>query len=205
MLILTSTDKDHLSGAVHLLEKFEVRSLYTNGDKLNGPLWKLINDKNIRWNNISNVKELITSADTNLEILRPQDTFQIEDSSLPYPIAFKLTYGNSSFLFGESLNQAQVQRELIHSFKENIKSRILYIPNIKIGSSLFEFIESVSPEILVTGNTNRSLDLFNQELYSLKEQTIILETDNMGAVTFTTKGEEINGRTFIDEKDIVLH
>jgi hypothetical protein len=27
----------------------------------------------------------------------------------------------------------------------------------------------------------------------------------VGAVTFTTKGEEINGRTFIDEKDIVLH
>jgi len=205
LLILTSTDKDHLSGAAHLLEKFDVRSLFTNGDKLDGPLWKLINDKNIQWNNISNVKEPITSADINLEILRPQGAFQIEDSSLPYPIAFKLTYGNSSFLFGESLNQAQVQRELIHSFKENIKSRILYIPNIKIGSALFEFIEAVSPEILVTWNTNRSLGVFNQELYSLKEQTIILETDNMGAVTFTTKGEEINGRTFIDEKDIILH
>ena len=94
---------------------------------------------------------------------------------------------------------------MIHSFKKNIKSRVLYVPNIKIGSSLLEFIESVSPEILVTWNTNRSLGLFNQELYSLKEQTIILETDNMGAATFTTKGKEINGRTFIDEKDIVLH
>jgi competence protein ComEC len=97
LLILTSTDKDHLSGAAHLIEKFDVRRLFTNGDKLDGPLWKLINDKNIRWNNISNVKEPITSADINLEILRPQDAFQIEDSSLPYPFAFKLTYGNSSF------------------------------------------------------------------------------------------------------------
>jgi len=97
LLILTSTDKDHLSGAAHLIEKFDVRRLFTNGDKLDGPLWKLINDKNIWWNNISNVKEPITSADINLEILRPQDAFQIEDSSLPYPFAFKLTYGNSSF------------------------------------------------------------------------------------------------------------
>ena len=66
-------------------------------------------------------------------------------------------------------------------------------------------IESVSPEILVTGNISKSLDLFNQELNNLKEQTVILEIDAKGAVTFTTKGEEISGRTFIDEKYIVLH
>jgi len=205
LLILTSTDKDHLSGAAHLLEKFDVRTLFTNGDKLDGKLWNLINDKNIEWENISNVKEQITSADTNLKILRPGDGFQIEDSSLPYPVAFKLTYGTTSFLFGESLNQAPVQRELIDSFKENIKSRVVYIPDIKIESSFLEFIEAISPEILVTGNTNKSSDLINLELYNLKEQTEILETDNIGAVTFTIKGKGMNVSTFIDEKDIVLH
>ncbi|MCK5711004.1 MAG: hypothetical protein KAI07_10730, partial [Deltaproteobacteria bacterium] len=112
---------------------------------------------------------------------------------------------NSSFLFGESLNQISFQRELIHSFDEKIKTRIAYIPNIKMEGSLFEFLESVSPEILVTGNSSESSDLYNQELLSLKEQTVILEIDNIGAVAFTTKGEEINGRTFIDEKYIVLH
>jgi beta-lactamase superfamily II metal-dependent hydrolase len=140
-----------------------------------------------------------------LEILRPEDGFRIDDSSMPYPVALKLTYGNSSFLFGESLNQPQVQRDLIHSFKEKIKTRVLYIPDIKTERTFLEFIEYVSPEILVSRNISESLDLINQESDGLKEQTIILETDNMGAVTFTTKGEEINGRTFIDEKDVVLH
>ena len=168
-------------------------------------VWKLINDKNIKWKNISNVKEPITSRDINLDIMRPGVGFHIDDSSLPYPVAFKLTYENSSFLFGESLNQISFQRELIHSFDEKIKTRIAYIPNIKMEGSLFEFLESVSPEILVTGNSSESSDLYNQELLSLKEQTVILEIDNIGAVAFTTKGEEINGRTFIDEKYIVLH
>jgi len=204
-IILTSIDKDHLSGAAHLLEKFDVRTLYTNGDKLDSMVWKLINDKNIQWKNISNVKEPITSGDTNLEIIRPGDGFRIDDSSLPYPVAFKLTYGNSSFLFGESLNQISFQRELIHSFDEKIKTRIAYIPNIKMESSLFEFLESVSPEILVTRNSSESSDIYNQEFQNLKQQTVILEIDDIGAVAFTTKGEEINGRTFIDEKHIVLH
>ncbi len=204
-IILTSIDKDHLSGAAHLLEKFNVGTLFTNGDKLDGRVWTLINDKNVRWGNISNVEEPIISGDTSLDILRPGEGFKIDDSSRPYPIAFKLTYGNSSFLFGESLNQISFQRDLIHSFEEKIKTRVVYIPNIKIESSLFEFLESVSPQILVTGHINKSLDQFDQELNKLNGQTVILEIDNMGAVAFTTKGKEIKGRTFIDEKYIVLH
>ncbi len=34
ILILSSTDKDTLSGAVHLIETFNVVKLMTNGDKL---------------------------------------------------------------------------------------------------------------------------------------------------------------------------
>jgi len=65
-------------------------------------------------------------------------------------------------------------------------------PNINIERTFLEFIEYVSPEILVTGNISKSLDLFNQELNNLKEQTVILEIDVMGAVTLTTKGEEMS-------------
>ena len=47
LLILSSADKDTLSGAVHLIEKFDVGILLTNGDKLSGELWEHINDKDI--------------------------------------------------------------------------------------------------------------------------------------------------------------
>ncbi|MGB2691781.1 MAG: ComEC/Rec2 family competence protein, partial [Thermodesulfobacteriota bacterium] len=36
LLILSSTDKDTLSGAVHLIEKFNVKTLLSNGEKLSG-------------------------------------------------------------------------------------------------------------------------------------------------------------------------
>ena len=64
ILILSSTDKDTLSGTVHLIETFNVAKLLTNGDKLSGELWEQINNKEIKWDNLSKADELLSSGET---------------------------------------------------------------------------------------------------------------------------------------------
>ena len=189
LLVLTSTDKDHLRGAEHLIEKFDIKTIYTNGEKLDGGLWRIINEHDIEWKSISKIPDSITEGEVNFDILRTDKGFHIEDSSRPKPIVFKLTYGNSSFLFGESLNKTSVQNELIDSIGENIRSKVLYIPNLDLDRSLFEFVDFVSPDILITGNITQLID-----------ETTVLQTENLGTVSISTNGIEIDVRSFLNEK-----
>lgn len=204
MLVLTSIDKDHLNGAVHLTDKFNVVELLTNGEKLIGALWENINDRDIKWANLSNVdNNTIYLGDVVLEILKPSEDFAIEDTRLPYPVAIKLTYGNSSFLIGESIDQEYVQRDIIHSFKNAIKSTVLYMPNIK--GLLSEFVDSASPKILVTRDWYEVSSLLSQNMAVLNHDAHILSTKDQGAITISSDGKELKVKSFVDEKELVLH
>ena len=208
LLILSSTDKDTLSGAVHLIEKFEVTTLLTNGDKLSGTLWERINNKNIKWDNLSNAEELLSAGHVKFKILRPEKGFLVEDSSIPDPIAFKIKFGEDSFLIGNLLNRASVQMEMIDQYGREIVSTVLYmpnIPNVNIEESFANFIEYVSPKILITGNTKMTSEQLRENLPSLNEEIAILETDKDGTVTITSDGKKLEVRSFTSEKELDLH
>ncbi|GJM15065.1 MAG: DNA internalization-related competence protein ComEC/Rec2 [Thermodesulfobacteriota bacterium] len=202
ILILSSTDKDTLSGAVHLIDTFNVAKLMTNGDKLSGRLWEQINNKDIKWDNLSNADELLSSTDLKFKILRAGDEFQIEDSSMPDPIAFKLIYMEDEFLFGNSLDLISFQNELINEYSKNIDSTVIYLPNINIQE---DFIDYISPKILVTGNTNIASNKLRENLSAIRKEMIILETDKDGAITITSDGKKLRVRSFTNEKESVLH
>ena len=197
LFILTSVDKDHLNGALHLTEKFSVQEMYTNSDRLSGALWGSINDKEISWDNLSRINTRISMGDAVLEIFGSGENFVVEDTRLPLPIAFRLTYGKSSFLFGEGLNNNSFQKVLFNSYKYRINSVVLYIPDINTASSTNEIIEIISPEVMVT----REMGDFVKE----NEQIDILSTDEVGAVTITSDGEQIQISSFANEKELILH
>ena len=186
LLILSSVDKDHLSGASYLTEKFAVSEIFTNGEKLSGELWGNINEREINWTSLANAEKTIFFNDTKLEIFRPNDDFMIEDSSHPYPVAFKLTHGSSSFLFGESIDREKVQKWLMQSSGETMKSQVLYISHIKNSTTTYEFIETISPEVLIVSNIG--------DYKQPESNIIVLDTDEVGAVRITS-----------DEKELVLH
>ena len=205
ILILSSTDKDTLSGAVHLIETFNVVKLMTNGDKLSGELWEQINKKEIKWDNLSNADELLSSADLKFKILRAGDEFQIEDSSMPDPIGFKLIYKEDEILFGNSLHLTSFQTELIDQYGKSIDSTVIYFPNINIQEDTVDFIDYISPKILVTGNTNIASNKLREKLSAIRKEMIILETDKDGAIAITSDGKELRVRSFTNEKELVLH
>ena len=68
----------------------------------------------------------------------------------------------------------------------NIKSQVLYIPDINENSAVDEFIQKVSPEILIISNVG--------EYKNLDGDLLLLDTDEVGAV-----------RIISDEKELVLN
>ena len=124
---------------------------------------------------------------------------------MPDPIAFKIKFEEDSFLIGDSLNQPSFQREIIDKHGIDINSTVLYIPNMKIEESIDDLIEYVSPKILVTGNTIITPNQLRENLSTLSEDIIILETDIDGTITIASDGKKLKVSSFIDEKELVLH
>ena len=203
-MILTSTDKDHLSGAVYLLENFKVDRVFTNGDKLNGGLWEAIKSKNIAWRDLTDIDEVSLSPGLLVEILKPGGDFVIQDSSLPHPLAIKVTYRKEMFLMGEALGDAGAMSALIDSHGEGLKSSVLYMPDMETGDAFPVFLQAVSPGVLVTGEFDLSPANDSPALQEEITRMTLLETSKDGAVTIKTDGSKLSAETYADEKMVNL-
>jgi competence protein ComEC len=201
-LILTSLDKDHLEGIKDILRKFKIKRLWTNGARLDGELWEIIKDKNIIWKNILDEVESFEIEGVRIEFIQPRGELSIKDSSRPYPLLGKLTFGEVSFLFGESITEEKVQKELLEVYNEKIESSVVYIPRISRGN-MTDFIRAVSPKIIITnaayGNFLKLTDI------TKPDNTRVFRTDTQGTVTVLTDGNKIRVKTLLDEKVYCFH
>ncbi len=124
---------------------------------------------------------------------------------MPDPIGFKLIYKEDEFLFGNSLHLTSFQTELIDEYGKGIDSTVVYLPNINIQEDTVDFIDYISPKVLVTGKTNIASNKLREKLSAIRKEMIILETDKDGAITITSDGKELRVRSFTNEKELVLH
>jgi len=204
-LILGSTDKDTLSGAVYIAEKFDVREILTNGDKLNGKLWELINKKHIAWADITKTEQIDYEENIYIQIFKPAQDYVIDDSSISDPLAFRLVYGEFGFLVGRSLNQPRFQKELIDLYGEDISNTVLFIPHIIMQENFSKFVEFASPKILITGYNYMTTSEIIEELADIGQTIYIVETDINGAISISTDGEKLKLKSFSGEKEMILH
>lgn len=79
------------------------------------------------------------------------------------------------------------------------------MPHIIIQETFSKFIGSASPKILLTGNNYVPVSEIIEELSKIDKSVYILETDNDGAISISTDGEEIKLKSFSGENDMVLH
>ena len=189
-LILTSTDKDHLRGVEYLLENFSVKSFYTNGDKLKGGVWEEVYGRGVEWHNILEIERLPLSKEYMIEVFKAGPDFTIKDSALPYPLALKLEGPGLSFLTGEGLQLEEVQKSLLGSEGQNLKSRALYMPLIRDTRSLAAFLNAAAPEVLVTG------ELMETSLPAIKNPLSLFQTRVDGTVTIKPDSGGLTIKTF---------
>ncbi len=203
-LILSSTDKDHMSGAKYLLENFDVKTIYTNGDKLEGALWEIIKNDGIAWKDLTNIVDVSLEDDCRLEILKPGGNFVIKDSSLPRPLAIKISYKDESFLTGEDLDDSGVQSALTGAYGEILKSNVLSMTDIEKDAAFPGFLRVVSPQVLVTDELGPSSRQIDPALEILKTNMTFFETAKDGAVTVRTDGLDLSVKTYTGEETVNL-
>jgi beta-lactamase superfamily II metal-dependent hydrolase len=198
LLILTSTDKDHMSGAIYLLENFDVGTVITNGDKLSGGLWEIIKEKGIPWQDLGDIEEVPLGGEINLQVLRPGGDFVIEDSSLPRPLAIKVIFRNESILTGEALDDTRALSAMTDTHGARLKSGVLYMPVIETDGAFALFLRAVSPRVLVTGELDASL------IRNSLAHITIFDTSADGEVTIRTDGSGLSAETYAGEKEVDL-
>ena len=189
-LILTSTDKDHLRGVEYLLESFSVKSLFTNGNRLDGGVWEEVYERGVDWRNLMETERIELSHDYALEVIKPGPGFVIKDSSLPYPVALRLSGPEISLLTGEGIYVEEVQSSLLSHDAQGLNSGVLYMHIVRDNESLSAFLNAVSPEALVTGA------LKGMEQPELESTRAIIQTKESGTVTIEPVGGRLQIKTY---------
>ncbi len=202
-LILTSIDKDHLEGAKHITERFTVRTLLTNGSKLDSELWEAVYEKGIKWKNLLQIDEPLPIGELRLGILKTGQGMRIQDSSMPYPIALKLSVRGLKFIIGEALNDKARQANLEERYGELLQCDVLYLPRLASENTLDKFMSSASPQMLLTNDFQTQNGLKTKGWKNANRGLQIMRIQNTGAVTFYTKRERLYYYTFSGGKGSV--
>lgn len=148
---------------------------------------------------ILTIQNRLAIGESELHILTPGSDFAIKDSSLPYPVALKLTSDNTSILLGEALHLDTVQRSLMTLYGERLKSSVLYTPAVKEDGAFRLFLNTVSPEVLVTGSIESSGEPNYLKRAGMEIPVDIVQTTTAGTVTIQTDGGGLAIKTFTGE------
>ena len=213
-LILTHPDSDHINGLLYLADRFHVKSIWTNGERVqtNGyrRLLDIVEKKNIRFpaygkvpknNEINGVSVNILYPPENFLAKREKDRWRnVNNNSL----VIQVRYGATSFLFpGDIMKQAE--KELIQQVGEGLKSTVLLAPHHGArDSSTTPFIRTVSPEQVVvsSGWKNRFGFPHPTVMKAYKAHgSRIYNTAAHGAIMFQCDGKQLKIKSELKVKE----
>ncbi|NIP30565.1 MAG: hypothetical protein GTN99_05240, partial [Candidatus Dadabacteria bacterium] len=131
-IILTEINEDILEGAAHLIRKFGVKYLWTNGAELNSDIWEEIKSGKVKWLNLQRDYEPLHLGNVKLEILFPK----LKNSKFnQYSAADVLiSHNNKYFLISNNPVDSQI---LV-----NTPAEIIFWPYIKNEALLNKVLSS---------------------------------------------------------------
>ena len=214
LVVLSHLHPDHINGLIFILSNFRIKEVWTNSDVSKAEsyekLMKIIEEKNIIHRQVSDAFQSIKINNVIIDILNPEKQIttkagsavsRIYEDENNRSIVIKMTYGNIQFLFPGDISEF-TERRLTRS-DHNIRSQVLFVPHHGgFSSSTLPFLKRVLPQIAViscgTGNIYKFPHPEVIKRYS-NMGTKILRTDENGAITITTDGENIVSRVYRDD------
>lgn len=181
------------------LDNFDVGRLLTNGDKLDSSLWERIRESGVEWSDLLQSEEIRLSGHIILQALKPDGTFTVKDSSLPYPLSLKLINGDVSFLVRYSVYGPEADAALLKTYGNTLESMVLYYGDIQDGNTTAAFIRAVSPDIVITDSVDNDTNAVNIGPPIIPQSMHLYETTKDGAVTLITNGQDITVDTYDGE------
>ena len=200
MLVLTSPSSGRLSGLIPVLERYSVDFVNTSPEMGHGNLYE-------RWDALLAERpagsvgtlwagmawELDTGGHANANASVTLQTLWPEPGSSDGPLVLRLTYGNTSFLFGGDAT-AVTEETLVEREGQNLRSSVLLLARhgAKTASTPI-FLQAVAPEVVVisTGNDAHGPD---PEVLARVMDKPIYRTDEAGAIVLTSDGRQIEIR-----------
>lgn len=197
MVVATHPDADHIGGLIDVLKIFNVDIFLESGGEgesnIQDALEKKIKEKNIKRRISIRGEEYNLGDGAYLTVLYPYtDVSKIETNA--GSLVMQLRYGQHTFLL---TGDAPIGSELVLIGTDNLK---LQSTVLKLGhhgsdtSTSFAFLEKVRPTygIISAGKNNHyghpHPDVLNR---ALKFNVNILQTSELGTITFSTNGKEI--------------
>ncbi|WP_158589431.1 ComEC/Rec2 family competence protein [Butyrivibrio sp. CB08] len=178
-MILTHFDKDHVGGADHVLENYEVGTVYTTyHSKESDDITEYLNALKAAGMEETEVTETISyEADgISFTIYPPKARTYLEKESNNSSLAIKVTFGENSMLFAGDAEYERLSE--LMSIDEIRGCTILKVPHHgRFNDNSRAFIEYVNPEYAVI--TSSKADPGDQE--------VLDALDSIGAATYFTK------------------
>ncbi len=209
IVVLTHPQSDHLNGLIYILDNFNVREVWSNGEIANTKTYRnfirIIEEKHITHKIVSEDTPEKRIGGINIRILNPEKPITKENSSVRFDIVnnnsvvIKLTFGKVGILLPADISEP-VETRLV-SDNIDLRSNVLMAPHHGgFTSSTPPFLKRVRPDIVVfsCGMDNVFRDPHPDVLRRYKTiGSKIFRTDKNGAVTIITDGEDILTRVFM--------
>ncbi len=209
IVILSHPHPDHLNGLITVLSNFDVKEVWTNGEKGDFETYeefmKIIMEKKIIHRIVSEKYTDTIINGTTLSVFNPVTPMDMKNS-LPRKfdrsnndsIVVKLTFGKVSFLLPGDISEPSETR--IVNSRHNIRSDVMIVPHHGgLTSSTKPFLDKVQPKFAIVscGFDNIFNDPHPDVLKRFSSLGAkILRTDIDGAVMIMTDGINITYSTF---------
>jgi len=209
IVILTHPHHDHLQGLLFILEHFNVKEVWTNGESTNTESFKIfmeiVRNRRIPVRYISAKVSPRMIDGVTVSILNPPEVVTNSRTVVPgyndmhtNVLVLKMTLGTVSMLLPSDLSPVGEKRILARH--DDISSRILLVPHHgSYSSSTTDFIKAVHPEIAVIscGREGYFRNLHPDVITRYqKMHARIFRTDINGAIRISTNGHSISTSCF---------
>lgn len=190
-IIATHPHEDHIGNMSSIINNFKVLNFYapkaTSNTKAFETMVESLSRKSLKINVIkANINSMDLGKNTKVEFFSPNNSTY--DNMNNYSPIFKITYGQTSFLFTGDAEEL-IESEVINK-NYNLKADLLKIGHHGSSTSTSKrFFESINPKIsVISVGENNTYNHPTEKVLSTINNSKILRTDLDGNILITSDG-----------------
>lgn len=205
-VVLTHPHPDHAGGLVFLINNFDVKTVWTNGDTCRDEIYakwqEALSERSIRQQTFRDGKFVCDIDGVRISVFGPDEDSQLSgggrDMLNHRSLVIGIEYGSRRFLFPGDIDDAR-EDELLESGAD-LRSDVVLAPHHGSSTSNSEaFVNAVSPKFVIfsVGTRNRFHFPRTDVVERYAERGVkVLRTDRDGAITVRTNGRDLSVKTF---------
>ncbi len=209
-LVLTHPNADHLNGLIYIADNFNVKTVWTNGQKADTLGYKnlmaVIKKHDIAAPELNTLSRTQIINNVEVKILHPSQDFDPDGivaklrGTNDNSIVIRVRFGSTDFLFPGDITKA-AEQEIIAASADDMSADVLFSPHHgSKSSSSTEFLDRVNPEsvIICVGWKNRFRFPHPSVLKRYQDRGCrIFRTDLNGAVSISSDGKNLVFKTAV--------